>query len=68
VANLIGAHYLRQAFAPGQRVRIGEVEGAILELTAISIVLETDEGRVTIPGKVYNEEPIVLLTARRENA
>jgi small-conductance mechanosensitive channel len=68
VANLIGAHYLRQAFAPGQRVRIGEVEGTILELTAISIVLETNEGRVTIPGKVYNEAPIVLLTARRENA
>jgi len=68
VANLIGAHYLRQAFGVGQRVRIGEVEGTILELTTISVVLETDEGRVTIPGKVYNEEPIVLLTARRDGA
>lgn len=68
VANLIGAHYLRQAFGVGQRVRIGALEGTILELTAISVVLETDEGRVTIPGKVYNEEPIVLLTARRNGA
>jgi len=68
VANLIGAHYLRQAFGVGQRVRIGEVEGTILELTAISVVLETAEGRVTIPGKVFNEEAIVLLTARRDSA
>jgi len=61
VANLIGAHYMRQAFRAGQRVRIGSLEGTILELTAVSIVLETGEGRVTVPAKVYNEEPIALL-------
>lgn len=61
VANLIGAHYVRQAFSVGQRVRIGAVEGAILELTAVSIVVETGEGRVSIPAKTYHEEPIVLL-------
>jgi small-conductance mechanosensitive channel len=61
VANLIGAHYLRQAFGVGQRVRIGNVEGTILELTAVSIVLESGEGRVTVPAKVFNEEAIVLL-------
>lgn len=62
VANLIGAHYLRQAFGVGQRVRIGGVEGVILEMTAISIVLESNEGRVTVPAKVFNEEAIVLLS------
>jgi len=61
VANLIGAHYMRQAFRAGQRVRIGPLEGTILELTAVSIVIETAEGRVTMPAKVYNEEPIALL-------
>lgn len=61
VANLIGAHYVRQAFGAGQRVRIGAVEGTILELTAVSIVMETQEGRVSVPAKVFNEEPIVLL-------
>lgn len=62
VANLIGAHYLRQAFRVGQRVRIGSVEGTILELTAVSIVLDSGEGRVTVPAKVFNDEPIVLLS------
>jgi hypothetical protein len=61
VANLIGAHYMRQAFRAGQRVRIGALEGTILELTAVSVVLEAGEGRVTVPAKVFNEEPIALL-------
>ncbi len=68
VANLIGAHYLRHAFEPGQRVRIGATEGTILELTAVSLVLETDHGRATIPAKIYNEETIVLLPAKVNNA
>ena len=68
VANLIGAHYLRHAFEPGQRVRIGATEGTILELTAVSLVLETDQGRATIPAKIYNEETIVLLPAKGDDA
>lgn len=61
VANLIGAHYLRQVFEVGQRVRISGHEGRILEVTATSIVLETDVGRVSLPARVYHEEPIVLV-------
>jgi small-conductance mechanosensitive channel len=62
VANLIGAHYLRQAFRVGQRVRVAGFEGRILELTATSLVVETTDGRVSIPGRAYHDEPIVLLT------
>jgi len=68
VANLIGAHYMRQAFRVGQRLRIGSLEGTILELTAVSIVLEAGGGRVTVPAKVFNEEPIVLLGGGGSNA
>lgn len=67
VSNLIGAHYLRHAFEPGQRVRVGTIEGTILELTAVSMVLETDQGRASIPAKVYNEETIVLLSPKGGN-
>jgi hypothetical protein len=61
VANLIGAHYLRQAFRVGERVRVAGFEGRILEVTPTSLVLETAGGRVSLPGRVYHEEPIVLL-------
>jgi small-conductance mechanosensitive channel len=61
IGNLIGAHHLRQAFGIGQRVRVGNYEGRILDVTPVSLVIESEEGRVTLPGKVFNEEPIVLL-------
>ena len=68
IANLIGAHHMRQAFGIGQRVRVGGHEGRILDLTAVSLVIESDEGRVTLPGKVFNEEAIVLLRGRDSDA
>jgi small-conductance mechanosensitive channel len=61
VANLIGAHYLRQAFELGQRIRVGGFEGRVLDVSATAVVLETTDGRVTLPGQCYHNEPIVLL-------
>lgn len=61
VANLIGAHYLRQALRLGQRVRVAGHEGRIVDVTATSLVLETGEGRVVLPGRVYHDEAIVLM-------
>jgi small-conductance mechanosensitive channel len=63
VANLIGAHYLRQAFAVGQTIRAATHQGRILEITATSIVIETPDGRVNLPGRIYNEAPIAVLGA-----
>jgi len=60
VANLIGGRYMRQNFAVGQRLKVLGYQGRILELTPVSVVLETEEGRVTLPAKLFGEEPIVL--------
>ena len=60
VANLIGAQQMRQAFGLGQRVRIGEHEGRILEIRSGSMVLECAEGRVNLPGRLYSEAPITV--------
>lgn len=63
VANLIGAHYLRQRYSVGQLVRVAGYEGRILELTDTAIVLETAEGRVSLPAKVFNEQAIILVVS-----
>ncbi len=63
VANLIGAHYLRQRYSVGQHVRLAGYEGRILELTETAVVLETPEGRASLPAKVFNEQPIVLVVS-----
>jgi small-conductance mechanosensitive channel len=65
VANLIGGHHLRQTFSVGQQVKVAGFEGRILELTPVALILETEEGRVTLPAKVYGEEPIVLRIGER---
>ncbi len=62
VANLIGAGQLRQNFELGQRIRVAGFEGRILELTPQAVILETDDGRVTLPGRIFSEEPVVLVT------
>jgi hypothetical protein len=61
IANLIGAHYLRQSFQVGETIRVKEFEGRILAVTASTVVLETAEGRVSIPARVFHDESIVLV-------
>ena len=60
VANLIGGHHFRHTYSVGQTVRVAGHEGRILDLTPVSVVLETEDGRVTLPAKVFGEEAIVL--------
>jgi small-conductance mechanosensitive channel len=61
IANLIGAHYLRQALPAGQSVRIGEFEGRVIEVTATALILDTVNGRVSLPARVYNEQAITVI-------
>jgi small-conductance mechanosensitive channel len=68
VANAIGAHYLRQSFRVGERVRVMGYEGRIIDINAASIVLETDGGRVNIPAGVYSTAPIELLSDERSES
>ena len=55
VANLLGAQYSRKHCRLGETLRIGEVEGRVIEITQLSIVLDTVEGRAVIPAKQFNE-------------
>jgi small-conductance mechanosensitive channel len=61
VANLIGAHQLHKSFEVGQRIQMAGFEGRILDLTPVSVVLETAAGRVMLPARLCNEQPVVLL-------
>jgi hypothetical protein len=63
VANLIGAQQPRRSYELGQRIRVGGFEGRILEFAPHAVVLETDNGRVSLPGRIFSEEPVVLLAS-----
>jgi hypothetical protein len=60
VANLIAAHYLRSVLRVGVNIRMGNIHGKIVALTPVSIVVETDEGRVVIPAAQFNETSAII--------
>lgn len=60
VANLIAAHHLRQAFAVGQTLRIAGHEGRLLEVTATGVILETAEGRVLVPARLFHRHSVTV--------
>jgi small-conductance mechanosensitive channel len=63
VHNLISAHYLKRQYRIGDQVRVWDYSGRILDLTTTTIVLDTAEGIVTVPAKVYSDNPIIKLPA-----
>ncbi len=60
VGNLFGARNLRQLYAVGQTIRVGDYEGQVLEFTATTVVLETASGRVSLPARLFDELPSTL--------
>ena len=51
---------MRQAFIVGQTLRVGEHEGQLLEVTATGVIIETVEGRVLLPARLFNEQPVTV--------
>jgi len=56
VANIIGAQYLRKHCRIGEQMRIGDVEGNIIEVSQTAIVLDTEFGRAVVPAKYFQEQ------------
>jgi len=56
VSNIIGAHTARKHYQLGQLVQIADIEGYLLEITATSLVLETEKGRASVPAKLFHEQ------------
>ena len=61
LANLIGAHYARKHYSPGDYVKVGTFEGRIVEIADGCVFIETDNGDVAIPAHRFSDEPSVKL-------
>jgi hypothetical protein len=61
LANLIGAHYVRKHYAPGDHIKVGEFEGRIVEITDGCVFLETEQGDVSVPAQNFSQETFVKL-------
>ena len=54
-ANLIAARYVASLLQVGQEIRIDDVRGAVVELTPTLVVIETADGRATVPASRFHE-------------
>ncbi len=62
VASLIASRYVRRTYTEGDAVKIGDVSGAILEITDTSVVVDSAQGRVMVPTQRFLEEVSTLVT------
>lgn len=61
VRNVLASHYVRKSYQPGQRVRIDDVQGEILELGQIAVLVGTEEGEAWVPARHFVEEVALIL-------
>ncbi len=66
VANIIGGQYVRKHCRVGEQLRLGEVEGSIVEVTQTSIILDTESGRAVIPAKHFQEQVSRFIYSRED--
>jgi small-conductance mechanosensitive channel len=62
VSNIIASHYVSQAYHVGQTVRIGDVEGKIVQTSPTAVFMATSEGRLMVPANRFSEMTSVLVT------
>ncbi len=68
VSNILAGYYLKERYQEGNMIKIDDLEGRIVSITTTSVVIETDNGQVTVPAKKFNEENSVLLKNRSGDA
>ena len=61
VSNLVAVYYTKDMIHTGQKIRIGDIEGTVLELSTTTIILDTAAGRTSIPAKLFQEEIVTVL-------
>ncbi len=56
MSNVIAGHQIRRLYQTGDRLRLRDYEGTIIELTPTRVVLSTERGRVIIPAALLEAE------------
>lgn len=61
VANVLARRELR-VYRIGNRIRIGEIEGVIIDMRDTAVVLEHPGGATTVPASRFASEPVTLVS------
>jgi len=56
VSNIIAANQLSQIYKIGDKVRVGEIEGRVMDIMVSRVIIDTETGTVDIPAKIFDEQ------------
>lgn len=62
VRNLISARTARQNLSAGLLVRIGDIEGEVLEITQTHIAIDTESGRALVPAHIAEASGVLIIS------
>lgn len=62
VSNILASHYLQKVYKIGDKVKIEDIEGIIIEITSVAVILDTTEGQTCIPSQQFLQNNTILLT------
>lgn len=68
VANIIGIQRIRKHCSVGERLKIGDTEGEVIEFSQTSIILDAKDGRVVVPAKLFQEQLSRILNDSEEES
>ncbi len=61
VSNIVAVFYLLKIYRVGQVVRIGDIQGPIVEIMQSGVLIASPEGRVLVPGHRFSDETSTLV-------
>jgi len=61
VSNIIAANQLRQIYQVGDKVRIGDIEGRLMNIMMSRVIIETETGTVDMPAKIFDEQVTIII-------
>ena len=61
VSNIIASNQLRQIYQVGDLVRIGDMEGRIVDIMVSRVIIESDTGTIDIPAKIFDEQVTTII-------
>jgi len=61
VSNIISANQLRQVYQVGDLVRVGDVEGRIVDIMVSRVIIETETGSVDVPARIFDEKVTTII-------
>jgi hypothetical protein len=60
----LSAHYVHRLYQVGQVVRIDGIEGRIVRITETSVIMECEEGDVSVPARTFADQRSTLIVRR----